>query len=53
VITDGDVQEIPSALAERLRRARSRVRVGLLNGCNGSFCDRLGWPVTRMPALDR
>jgi hypothetical protein len=53
VITDGDVQAIPTALAERLRRARPRVRVGLLNGCNGSFCDHLGWPVTRMPALDR
>ncbi len=53
VITDGDVQEIPSALAERLRRAKPRVRVGLLDGCNGSFCARLGWPITRMPALDR
>ena len=53
VITDGDVQAIPTALAERLRRARSRVRVGLLNGCNGSFCDHLRWPVTRMPALDK
>ena len=53
VITDGDVQEIPSALAERLRRAKPRVRVGLLDGCNGSFCARLGWPVTRMSALDR
>jgi hypothetical protein len=53
VITDGDVQEIRSALAERLRRAKPRVRVGLLDGCDGSFCARLGWPVTRMPALDR
>ncbi len=53
VITDGDVQEIPSALAERLRRAKPHVRVGLLDGCNGSFCARLGWPITRMPALDR
>ena len=53
VITDGDVQAIPTALAERLRRARPRVRVGLLSGCNASFCDRLRWPVTRMPALDR
>lgn len=53
VITDGDVQEIPFALAERLRRAKPRVRVGLLNGCDGSFCADLGWPVTPMPALDR
>ena len=53
VITDGDVQAIPTALAERLRRARPRVRVGLLSGCNASFCDRLRWPVTRMPALDK
>ncbi len=53
VITDGDVQEIPSALAERLRRARPRVRVGLLDGCDGSFCARLGWPVARIPALDK
>jgi hypothetical protein len=53
VITDGDVQDIPCALAERLRRARPRVRVGLLDGCDGSFCARLGWPVTRIPALDR
>jgi hypothetical protein len=53
VITDGDVQEIPSALAEKLRRARPRVRVGLLDGCDGSFCARLGWPVARMPALDK
>jgi hypothetical protein len=52
VITDGDVQEIPAALADRLRRARPRVRVGLLDGCNGSFCARLGWPVARIPALD-
>lgn len=53
VITDGDVQEIPSALADRLRRAKPRVHVGLLDGCDGSFCARLGWPVRRMPALDR
>ena len=53
VITDGDVQAIPTALAERLRRARPRVRVGLLDGCNGRFCASLGWPVTAMPALDR
>lgn len=53
VITDGDVQEIPSALAERLRRAGPRVRVGLLDGCDGSFCASVGWPVTRMPALDK
>ena len=52
VITDGDVQELPSALAEQLRRARPRVRVGLLDGSDGSFCARLGWSVTRMPALD-
>jgi hypothetical protein len=53
VITDGDVQEIPSALAKRLARTKPRVRVGLLAGCDGGFCARLGWPVTRMPALDR
>jgi hypothetical protein len=53
VITDGDVQAIPTALAERLRRARPRVRVGLLDGCNGHFCTSLGWPVTAIPALDR
>lgn len=53
VITDGDVQQIPSALAERLRRSRPRVRVGLLDGCDGSFCARLGWPVTHVPALDK
>lgn len=52
VITDGDVQEIPAVLASRLRRARPRVRVGLLNGGNGRFRDCLGWPVTRIPALD-
>ena len=53
VITDGDVQEIPSALADRLRRAKPRVRVGLLDGCDGNFCARLGWPIARMPALDK
>ena len=53
VITDGDVQAIPTALAERLRRCRPRVRVGLLDGCDGSFCAQLGWPVTPIPALDR
>lgn len=53
VITDGDVQEIPSALADRLRRAKPRVRVGLLDGCDGSFCAQLGWPVTHVPTLDK
>lgn len=53
VITDGDVQEIPSALVARLRRARPHVRVGLLDGCDGRFCAPLGWPVVRMPALDK
>lgn len=53
VITDGDVQQIPSALADRLRRAKPRVRVGLLDGCDGSFCARLGWPIARIPALDQ
>lgn len=53
VITDGDVREVPSALAQRLRRAKPRVRVGLLDGCDGSFCARLGWPVTRIPAIDK
>jgi hypothetical protein len=52
VITDGDVQQIPAALADRLRRERPRVRVGLLDGCNGSFCARLGWPVARIPSLE-
>nr|WP_291181764.1 vWA domain-containing protein [Hyphomicrobium sp.] len=52
VITDGDVQEIPSALADRLRRAKPRVRVGLLDGCSGSFCAQMEWPVARVPALD-
>ena len=53
VITDGDVQKIPTALAERLRRSRLRVRVGLLDGRDASFCAQLGWPVTPIPALDR
>jgi len=53
VITDGDVQQIPTALFDRLRRTRPRVRVGLLDGCDGSFCARLGWAVTHMPALDK
>lgn len=53
VITDGDVQEIPAALEEQLRRTRPRVHVGLLDGCDGSFCARLGWPVTRLPPLDK
>jgi len=53
VITDGDVQEIPAALADRLRRARPRVRVGLLDGCDGSFCAQPGWPVIRIPPLDK
>jgi hypothetical protein len=53
VITDGDVQKVPTALADRLRRARPRVRVGLLDGCDGSFCARLGWAVTSLPALDK
>jgi hypothetical protein len=52
VITDGDVQAVPTALVERLRRNGPRVRVGLLDGCDGSFCSGLGWKVTRMPALD-
>ena len=52
VITDGAVQEVPSALIERLRRTRQRVRVGLLDGCDGRFGARLGWPVTHLPSLD-
>ena len=53
VITDGDVQKVPTALVDRLRRARPRVRVGLLDGCDGSFCARLGWAVTSLPSLDK
>ena len=53
VITDGDVQAVPTALVDRLRRARPRVQVGLLDGCDGSFCARLGWTVTSLPALDK
>lgn len=53
VITDGDVQKVPSALADRLRRTKPRVRVGLLDGCDGSFCAPMGWPVARVPALDK
>ena len=53
VISDGDVQKVPTALADRLRRARPRVRVGLLDGCDGNSCARLGWAVTNLPALDQ
>lgn len=53
VITDGDVQGAPASLVERLRRTRQYVRVGLPDGCDASFCRRLGWPVTRIPALDK
>jgi len=53
VITDGAVQAIPTALRERLVRAAPRVRVGLIDGCSAGFCAQLGWPVTRIPALDR
>lgn len=53
VITDGDVQEVPTALRERLARLAPSVRVGLLDGCSGGFCKPLGWRVARIPALDR
>jgi hypothetical protein len=53
VITDGDVQTIPTALMERLGRARPRVRVGLIGGGDAGFGEGLRWPVTRLPALDR
>jgi hypothetical protein len=52
VITDGAVQRIPDALLHRLKQARPVVRVGLLDGCDGSFCATLGWPVTHVPPLD-
>jgi hypothetical protein len=53
VITDGQVQSIPPALAERLARSRPSVHVGLLDGCDAGFRDGLRWPVTRLPPLDR
>ncbi len=53
VITDGDVQQIPSALVDRLRRAAPRVHVGLLDGCDGSFAAPLRWPLVRLPPLHR
>ncbi len=53
VITDGDVQAIPSALAEQLARARVRVSVGLINGGDGQFCKPWGWPVIQLPPLDQ
>ena len=52
IITDGDVQVIPTALMERLGRARPRVRVGLIGGGDAGFGEALRWPVTRLPALD-
>lgn len=52
VLTDGDVQYIPSALAGRLRRSRARVRVGLLDGCSAGFCEPVRWPVSHIPRLD-
>ncbi len=52
LITDGAVQQVPQALVTRLRRARPRVRVGLLDGCDGSFGQPLGWAVTPLPRLD-
>jgi hypothetical protein len=53
VITDGYVQSVPTSLADLLRRTRPRVMVGLLNGCDGSFCAQLGWAVTRVPGFDQ
>jgi uncharacterized protein with von Willebrand factor type A (vWA) domain len=38
IVTDGEVQEVPAALAARLRRARPRMHLGLLDGCDGRFC---------------
>lgn len=52
IITDGEVQDIPTALLERLRRARPRVQLGLIEGGNDGFCRHLGWAVTHLPALD-
>ena len=53
VITDGAVQRIADEDIRRLRKQRPLVRVGLLDGCDGSFCVELGWPVTNIPPLDR
>ena len=53
VITDGDVQQVPAAHLDSLRRLRPRVDVGLLDGCDGSFCAALGWRVHAIPRLDR
>ena len=52
VITDGDVQHLPTALQHRLKRLRPLVHVGLIDGCHASLCERLGWRLTRLPALD-
>jgi hypothetical protein len=51
IVTDGDVQEVPAALLDALRRRRPRVRVGIPAGCDGSFCAPLGWPIVPLPAL--
>ncbi len=51
VITDGDVQRIPRAEHDALRRTHPRVEVGLLDGCSGAFCETLGWRTHAIPPL--
>jgi len=51
VITDGDVQRIPRAQHDALRRLRPRVEVALLDGCSGSFCKELNWRTHAIPRL--
>lgn len=53
ILTDGDVQRLTEGQLRYLRDARPVVRVGLLDGCDGAFCAAPGWPVTRIPPLDR
>ncbi len=52
IVTDGEVQEIPARLFERLRRSGPCVQVGLIDGGRADFCARLGWSVTALPPLD-
>lgn len=53
IVTDGGVQSLTEEQLRRLRVERPSVRVALLDGGDERFCAAPGWPVRRIPPLDK
>jgi hypothetical protein len=53
IVTDGGVQSLTEEQLRRLRVERPAVRIALLDGGDGRFGAAPGWPVSRIPPLDK